>query len=356
MKLENVNFCFSGEDLQAMGVLTPTVAGLQDHRLPKQPLYTLKKRDVSPFLLYWGFMYGQDGSVVPLKQDVRTGQMYGLVTRDQLGRAVILNGLRIIFWSEALHVSCKIAEVSVFNKDQLLGSIQTQDSKEAVNFIKSMRPSWEGFIDQSVLVDLSTLNLRKSPEIFGQAVHRRLMEVTKLQSVNSEILDMDESLEPEVVEQEFVTDENKDPDTDFPEWPEGSEFLAMSNELLSPPTRQDRPLIVQFMVQNSSTENRIPDNHLGTIKRHIGYWLPMFNHRKEDSHYVRPCSDGFEVILGLKIFRDAGLDKSNRKSWLSDALKALTLQIESGTRPKVDGTVTVESVPIKILKARAAYP
>jgi hypothetical protein len=349
----------AGEDFAAMGLVqSPDI----DTRSPGQPAYALRLTDVSPFLLYWGFMYNADGKAAPLKQDVRTGQMYGLVSKDQQGRAVVLNGLRVIFYSEALHVSCKVAEVSAFHGDKLLGMTRTQHVEKAVSFLKKLRPDWGGFVDQSTLVDLSILSNRSDPEILGQSVHRRLMEVTKVQSVTAQVLDIDPEAESDFGEAEAPKPVVSDPNTQLPAWPSelDSDFLSMSPELMEPPTKQDRPMVVQFMVEGNPNpftgSSRVPDNVLSEIRRHVGYWLPVYGHRKDDCHQCVPCESGFQLTLGMKLFRDAGLDKNNRKSWLEDALTALKLQIESGTRPKQNGTVTCPAVSVKILKARAAYP
>lgn len=355
MGLENF---LSGADYVALGLVSkPDI----DTRVPGQPAHKLRFRDVAPFLLYWGFMYDAEGKVVPLKQDVNTGTMYGLVSRDQEGRAVVLNGVRVIFYSEALHRSCKIAEVSVYNGINLLGTIRTQDVSEAVDFITTHREDWKGFIEQSVLVDMSSLAHREQQAVWSQTIQRRLSEVTRVHAVTEQILDIDPNAEGDVSSFNAPPVVKKDPATDFPSWPEDTEFVSMSPEILSPPTRQDRPMIVQFTVDAASMVNmtsmgRIPENIISEIRRHVGYWLPVIGHRKDDCHHIRHCKSGFELILGLKIGQGAGFDAKNRKPWLENSLRTLKVQIESGTRPKKNGEVTCPAVPITIEKARCAYP
>jgi hypothetical protein len=352
----------TGTDLKDLGLLT---ALPEDRRVPGKPMYKIDAGVAIPFNVYWGYWYGPDGTPFPLKQDVNTSQMYGLVSRDQIGRCIVLNGLRVIFFEEALHTSCKVIEVS----DTSGVKMRTASVQEAVDFLCKLKPEWRGFIAQSVLVNLPSLKAREDEVRWGQNVRRRLLEVTSVPGASEEILDMDVEADP-VDEATLVPlpAAPPPPGASFPAWPsttsedtaDGSLPVAFSDEVLSPPTKQDRPVVVQLKVVSDVQGvplNRLSDAQLSRIKNHAHYWMRPLGHRTDDVHIVSHCEGGVELTLGLKIGGTTGLDSNNRKNWVENVLNSLKVQIENGTPPKRDGKITINPVVgVSVLSARCAYP
>jgi hypothetical protein len=356
----------TGADLAALGLVTALPEG---RRVPKKPGYKLDKSAVVPFNVYWGYWYRADGEAFALQQDVNTGQKYGLASRDQIGRCVILNGLRVIFYEEALHTSCKVIEVGNVSG----AKIQTANMKEAMDFLCTLRPEWKGFIEQSVLVQLSMLKERDHPDRWAQNLRRRLLEVTNVPGASDDIFDMD-----------FVVDRVDDEETPnapvaspppppnpravLPDWslaqpvgPGGGAALAISEEVAEPPTRQDRPILVQLQtvdtVQNRIISN-VSDAQLSRIKSHAHYWLRTKGHKSGDVFDVCRCEGGVQMTMALKIEANSGLDRDNRGAWLQNFFNGLKLQIENGTVPrKKDGKTTVPAVEnVAVSSVRCAYP
>lgn len=348
----------TGSDLATLGVISmPSL----DTRVPGQPLYSLIPNSITPFTIYWGYRYDEDGKVIPLQQDVNTGQRYGLTSRDQDGRSVILNGLRVLFYSEKLHSSCKVVEAGAEGH----GYVRTGSMEEAIQFLCKIRPEWIGFIEQSVLTDLITIRSRDNTEMWGQNIRRRLLEVTKVNGASDEIVNLDPAAEPE--EEEVLASAPTmpiagDPRANMPDWPK-DQFLSASEELLNPPTRQDRPLLVQLkigveQVFKHAGPTVLSEVQRNAIKSHAGYWARVISHRSQDIHTVQHCADGIEMVVGLKVTVNAGLDSKNRWHWLENTFNALKLQIETGTPPKKsDGKTTVPKVDgVTVYAVRCAYP
>jgi hypothetical protein len=369
----------SGIDLASLGM----VSRAPNLRTPREPEYKVDRNVFSPFSVYWGYWYtNKDADAFALKQNVDTGWFYGLVSRDQTGRCVILNGLRVSFYEEDLHPSCKIIEVGSVSGP----SIQTSEVSEAVKFLTTLRPEWKGFIEQSVLMDMVRLRGRRvendfAPASWEQNILRRVLEVTNFKPTPEEIIDLDPSLAPE---QEFAgIPDSGSPDPTapppprpkiFPDWPpfQPSDVtlpLSIADDILNPPTRDDKELLVQLVVQQKMPMGQIAGQIIGDvvidplsnedlkgIKEHAFYWMKTIGHNGNDVHSIAHGKDGVEIALGLKISEQAGNDPRSRKDWLENSFNALKVQIETGTRQKSDGTAKVPAMPgMRIAAGRCAY-
>lgn len=339
----------TGLDMTQLGFVRPL--GLDD-RVPGRPSFSLVKES-AVFTLHWGFQYADDGSPKSLRQPLVTGQRFGLVSRTADDDILVLNGVRLIFYSEALHPSCKVIEVITPS-----GSFRTDDNREAMRYLIRTQPDdWKPFIQQSVLVDAALL-MSENAEDRVNGVHRRFEKVTG-RTVSGKVIDMDKEADPE--NEVFVVFEDDDISADkekvsLPPWSEDGIFSA-SDEVLNPPTSADRPLRVQIKAGKPRGSRSIGGRDLQKLKHHVKYWLTTIQHRGNDLHTATLTKEkNVELVLSLRVHRSAGASPEKRWTVLEDWFSALFNQVENGTVVRSDGTRALEPMDIFLDKVRCAYP
>lgn len=364
----------SGSDFEALGLVD--VPGV-DQRTPGKPAYAIKKDEVSKFTIYWGYQYDANGSLRHLKPTVFTGCPYGLVSVADNGQPVVLNGVRIVFYSESLDPACKVMDVSVGDS-----RVRTDDNHEALRYIKRMRPDWAGFIEQSILCEARCLMLDDKDARF-EAVTSRVQEVS-VNPVSGDIIDIapgddpkDEDFSAPVrVVHDSVGDVPKTTDGDFqigseamrgvsmPDWPHENDFIAFSDEFLNPPTNDDRPVSVHMKIKKVASGKRrkrsvkVSDSLRAKIQSHVAYWLTTIQHRKQDVRAVSALpKDGVQLVLSLRIGEMVGMESSERADAMRNWFRMLKAQIEGGTARRPDGSVAIEALSdCKVVAVRVAYP
>ncbi len=364
----------SGSDYESLGLVSaPGV----DRRTPGKPAYVIKKDEVSKFMIYWGYQYDSSGNLRHLKPTVFTGCPYGLVSVADNGQPVVLNGVRIVFYSESLDPSCKVMDVSVGDS-----RIRTDDNHEALRYIKRMRPDWSGFTEQSILCEARCLMLDDKAARLS-SVLERVQEVS-VNPVSGDIIDIAPGDDPKgedfsspvrvvhdsagdapmPADGEFQIGSAAMLDVSMPDWPEEKDFIAFSNEFLNPPTDDDRPVSVHLKIKKVKSGTRrkrsvkVSEPMRANVHSHVAYWLTTIQHRKNDVRAVSVLpKDGVNLVLSLRIGEMVGMEAKERADAMRNWFRMLKAQIEGGTAQRLDGSVAIEALSdCRIVAVRVAYP